>query len=96
MIRRDQLSDAERGAWERAWQREYKRLTRGGASLEDAKTEAREAARRVVELMRQGGQEPDFGRVRLPAEDRGAAKRERTERHHSRQWSRMRCAARGY
>lgn len=73
------LTDAERGAWERAWQRVHKRMTRGGHNREETLAAAKEEAWRVVRILRRGGAEPDFGRARLPAEDRGAASRERQE-----------------
>jgi hypothetical protein len=76
---RQPLTDAERGAWERAWQRVHKRMTRSGASYEDAREAAKAEAWRVVSILRRGGAEPDFGRSRVPAEARGAASRERQE-----------------
>lgn len=73
------LTDAERGAWERAWQRVHKRMTRQGHGREETIAAAKAEARRVLAILRRGGAEPDFGRARLPAEDRGAATRERQE-----------------
>lgn len=73
------LTDAERGAWERAWQRVHKRMTRGGHSREETLAAAKAEARRVLAILRRGRAEPYFGRARLPAEDRGAATRERQE-----------------
>jgi len=76
---REPRTDEERGAWERAWQRVYKSITRAGGSREEACEAARAEAMRVVKRIRGGGVEPDFGRRRVSAETRGAASRGRQQ-----------------